>query len=103
MSENERIIATRDWVNEQIVQSDWNTNDENDLSYVKNRTHWTENGYTSYFPSTQISLDISRTGVQSLDSTVNLVEGNIYIVTIDDIEYSLVAYSYNDSPQGIAF
>lgn len=87
------------------VQSDWNTNNETDPSYVKNRTHWAENGYTSYFPPTQISLDISKTGIQYLlGNTLNIVEGNTYIVTIDGIEYSLIAYSYDDgSMQGIVF
>lgn len=27
------------------IQHDWNMNDENDLAYVKNRTHWEERGY----------------------------------------------------------
>lgn len=87
-----------------IVQSDWNTNDENDPSYVKNRTHWTENGYTSYFPPTQISLNSRRYGTVGPVGTLNIVEGNTYIITIDDIEYSLVAYPYDDgSVQGIQF
>jgi hypothetical protein len=40
LNENERIVATRDWVLENIGQSDWNVNDENNAAYVKNRTHY---------------------------------------------------------------
>lgn len=38
------------------MQSDWNTNDENDLSFVKNRTHYSEYKTENIIPETTVSF-----------------------------------------------
>ena len=70
------------------IQSDWNQNDETALDYVKNRTHWVDEGYVDFIPvqefqfSTQMGVNIS-----TVSELWPLVVGETYLVTFDGVEY----------------
>ena len=38
------------------IKSDWSINDETDLSYIKNRTHWTEDIIGDIIPETTVTF-----------------------------------------------
>lgn len=38
------------------IKSNWNTNDETDLSYIKNRTHWAEDVVEQIIPETTVTF-----------------------------------------------
>ena len=38
------------------IKSNWNTNDETDLSYIKNRTHWIEDIIETIIPETTVTF-----------------------------------------------
>lgn len=77
------------------VQSDWNTNDESDLSYVKNRTHWAESQLTEVFPETTITTTVNT--YIPMDNPIqmcqDLVSGKEYIVEFDGTRYECIAGS----------
>lgn len=96
MNENERIIATRDWVLENVGRSDWNTNDENDLSYVKNRTHWEEElEPITIFEEQEVELVADRYVASSNHLGFTLKPNTKYRVIFDGKEYEGVSY-YED-------
>lgn len=74
------------------VQSDWNTNDENSLSFVKNRTHWTERlENETIFDGTVTIPDSSVCCAnRGLPIAFSVIAGETYYVTYDGITYEVV-------------
>lgn len=73
------------------VQSDMNQNDSNAPDYIKNRTHWAEPPVTTtevILPETTIEFS---NGYAELSSLLFLDNGDEYTVTLDGVEYSVVA------------
>lgn len=65
------------------VQSDWNTNDENDLSYVKNRTHYIEvSDSITFNPNNETLYDVSGTyNVEASQQYEVIWDGEVYNCT----------------------
>lgn len=70
-----------------IVQSDWNQNDENAKDYVKNRTHWEERNITEILPLTTLEFTSAGYDGGLTVDPLNLVPGEIYTVLWDGQEY----------------
>lgn len=70
------------------IQSDWNTLDSTSVSYIKNRTHWTENNVIQ-------DASLSLTGNTLYDVTFNITNTNYYsgppLASDTDVRWSLVA------------
>jgi hypothetical protein len=98
---------------EDIVQSDWNENDETALSYVKNRTHWIgepveytyDGNYENYekvvspINSNVFYVKVSDTPLSALeliDSTITLINGE------KETEIKIDEYGVYASPDGSA-
>ena len=80
-------------------QIDWNQNDENAIDYVKNRTHWVENGYTIIMPEQSVS-NINNNKIDVTDTTISGVF-NITVV-VDGVTYNNCE-SWHDSASDICF
>lgn len=91
-------IATEDYVDNAVVQSDWNQNDENAKDYIKNRTHWTET--VSLLPETTLTLNpvLSHDGVADNDIIVEV--GKKYNITLDGVTYSNLTAKYLNTNNG---
>lgn len=93
---NETLMAVIDAIDEtkankdEIVQSDWNQNDETASDYVKNRTHYED------IQLQEITFDfLSNQG--GLDTLINLHETGNLTVVINDVEYTDLSYSFDGS------
>ena len=93
MTENKEVI---DVLNEaltnkadksDIVQPDWNQNDETALDYVNNRTHWVEYGEQIFHVAAQT---VKATEWAQLNTEAVLEEGKVYTVTINGNKYDCV-------------
>lgn len=65
--------------------ADWNQSDENAIDFIKNRTHY-EYTDSQTIMETQI-IDVSQGGWYQL----NIIEGETYTVTVDEIPYECIA------------
>lgn len=83
------------YVENLIVQSDWNQNNEGAIDYVKNRTHWVEEGREVVLAETNESEVMSepiQSGNWGEDIAKEINVGETYIVTFDGVEYECVSY-----------
>ena len=73
------------------IQPDWDQNTESSADYIKNRTHWSETALTEVVPETTVVL----TDGSAFDvlNGVSLIDGQIYTVIWDSIEYECLAQS----------
>lgn len=73
------------------IQPDWDQNTESSADYIKNRTHWSETALTEVVPETTVVL----TDGSAFDvlNGVSLINGQIYTVIWDSIEYECLAQS----------
>lgn len=83
-----------------ITQADWNQNDETASDYIKNRTHWIEQGSRITLFENTVECEPSSSALvmyyASLSLSEPMVIGNEYLITYDNIEYSLIAEDDND-------
>lgn len=76
------------------LQSDWNENDEDSLSYINNRTHYVEyEGPVSY------TSQIGEFTIYSFSNKLTLQEGATYTVTVNNSEYKLIGQYFDDWDQ----
>lgn len=69
--------------------ADWNQNDETASDYIKNRTHWVEEGIlTELLPETTVALSNGEGGITD---DIGLEVGKEYIVMYNSVEYTCVA------------
>lgn len=85
------------------IKPDWNQNDENELDYIKNRTHWLEdNGIkeVEIVPENTVFIDDQDDGegywydyyCTDLSGPFgSFVAGHTYVVVFDGVEYECVA------------
>ena len=78
---------------EDLVQSDWNENDETALSYVKNRTHYYETEVV--LPETLIPGNPQNSG--RYFSTFEVIDGADYLITVDGIDYEAKGIKTGDN------
>lgn len=84
----------------EIVQPDWNQNDENAPDYVKNRTHWAEPATVTVIPETTLQ-DMKQNGdlycyYDLLYIAPNAIRaGKMYTVIFDGVSYDCVAFDYD--------
>lgn len=74
---------------------DWNTNDESDPSYIKNRPFYS-NGIVEEIIADNVSLEFESWGGEGvygayIQYPLELVEGNTYIIEFDGVTYECVA------------
>ena len=91
-------LATEEYVDQQIesiigveiVQSDWNANDETSNAYIKNRPFYEGIAEVVILPETTISAD-------NLSAKLNqsLIKGQTYRIIWNGIEYNCVARDYD--------
>ena len=74
-----------------LPQADWNQNDPTTKDYVKNRTHWIENG----FRQEDYLIGLNTDGVSSVENK-NYKNGVIPLVVGEQVQVSFVAW-YNGS------
>ena len=75
-----------------IVQSDWDQNDETAKDYIKNRPFGMIEGAVEIFPETVMEQRI----MEILFVPVKIELGKSYIVTFDGISYECTARAYDD-------
>jgi hypothetical protein len=72
------------------VQPDWNQNDPTAKDYVKNRPFWTDDpAETVLLEETELTF---VDGGAKLPTTIQLEEGQTYIVTCNGVDYECVAW-----------
>lgn len=64
------------------AKADWNQNDENAIDYVKNRTHWVENGGVVILPECQPPYDENE-GAFVIPGSVPLESGKTVTLTVN--------------------
>lgn len=84
----------------EIVQPDWNQNDENAPDYVKNRTHWAEPATVTVIPETTLSNAVQNEGIYIYPDIRNisrfeLREGKRFTIVFDGTSYDCVAFNFN--------
>ncbi len=77
-----------------IVQADWNQNDETALDYVKNKTHWAKESVVELLPETSVTVD---SDYAKLPNSITLEVGKTYNVTFNGTVYECVAWSNNNA------
>lgn len=83
----------------ELVQSDWNQNDETAKDYIKNRICYTKNATeTIVLNSTLPFTDISSSGLtvfsyQDTSSNIKFNEGTTYTVNFDTTSYTCIAFT----------
>lgn len=81
---------------DEIVQSDWNQNDESATDYVKNRTHWVDYAETildsEVFECTTLASD-STSYYCAKTGNIGLVSGKKYNVIVNGTKYTVSALS----------
>lgn len=90
--DNYKIYASEQFVEEKIKESqaDMSQNDENAAGYVKNRTHWIETTETTLIDNeSYVAADLFEIGLPAfaLSTALELVEGAIFTVVLNDVEY----------------
>ena len=74
------------------IQADWNQNDETASDCIKNRPFGIEVG--AILPETTIEVPDGSDGELPIETEIDLVEGNTYIVTWNGVEYTCVAQKW---------
>lgn len=88
----------------ELVQSDWNQNDETAKDYIKNRICYTKDAtetivLNSTFSFTDISQqDKTVFSYQDTSSSIKFNEGTVYNVNFDSISYSCIAFTNTNIP-----
>jgi hypothetical protein len=94
-------LATENYVDEAIaaipvpevemVQSDWNVNDEASDAHIKNRPFYVESCKYTILPESTITTSSDMTSVNiTYTPVVPLVEGESYTVVWDNVEYNCI-------------
>lgn len=80
------------------VQTDWNQNDTTAKDYIKNRPFYDNSKETILMEESTLSFGYVAEGIYTaaLPETVVFVEGKTYIICIDGVAHTCVAYLYND-------
>lgn len=110
---NETLMAVINAIDEtkadrsELVQSDWNQNDETSLAYIQNRTHYTNRDIVAIienltFESAESSDDYKQIAYGNYPALVN---GQKYNIIFDGEQYEAVAwqnqnYTYIGEPWG---
>lgn len=79
------------------VQPDWSAG-EGESGYVKNRTHWTEEGIVELLPET--ALPQGGEGVWGISSDMRLEAGKTYMICYNGTEYTCDALEVNADADG---
>lgn len=88
----------------ELVQSDWNQNDETAKDYVKNRICYTKDATETIVLNSTLSFtDISQQdktvfSYQDTSSSIKFNEGTVYNVNFDSISYSCIAFTNTNIP-----
>lgn len=91
----------------ELVQSDWNQNDETAKDYIKNRICYTKDATETIVLNSTLSFtDISQQdktvfSYQDTSSTIKFNEGTVYNVNFDSISYSCIAFTNTNIPNGV--
>lgn len=111
MDEMYKVYASKDYVDNKIeesrVQPDWSQNDPDAADYVKNRTHWVEQGLVEIVPETSFeTADMDGLFVAELPImpvteeemlTDSIAPGDVRTVVFDGVEYE-TALSFDNGP-----
>lgn len=87
-----------------LVQSDWNQNDETAKDYIKNRICYTKDATEIIVLNSTLSFtDISQQdktvfSYQNTSSSIKFNEGTVYNVNFDSISYSCIAFTNTNIP-----
>lgn len=88
----------------ELVQSDWNQNDETAKDYIKNRICYTKDATETIVLNSTLSFaDISQQdktvfSYQDTSSSIKFNEGTVYNVNFDSISYSCIAFTNTNIP-----
>lgn len=87
------ISAIKAWTGGKIKDStaDWNQNDPNSNSYIKNRTHWEEEKFIPLISNSKISPWYYWSD-DSFYTTSPIEEGSTYKVSVNGADYELTSY-----------
>lgn len=91
--------ATKKYVDDSHVQSDWNQNDETTKDYIKNRICYTKDAteitvLNSILPFTDMSSsDLTVFNYQDTSSNIKFNEGTTYTVNFDTTSYTCIAFT----------
>lgn len=97
-------IATKKYVDNSSVQSDWNQNDTTAKDYIKNRICYTKDATEIIVLNSTLSFtDISQQdktvfSYQNTSSSIKFNEGTVYNVNFDSIGYSCIAFTNTNIP-----
>ena len=99
------VKFVRDTVNQikipKLVQGDWNQNDPTADDYIKNRTHWAENGSDgSVLPTTEL-VPYEDVGGFVIPNALELISGNEYVVKFDSLEFTTLCQDMPENEDGI--
>ena len=76
----------------EVVPADWSVNDETDPAYVKNRTHWVEDGVIEIIPEQTFTVNPDMGGAFLTEPlSTSLVEDKTYIIQWNVTEYTSTA------------
>lgn len=89
------------------AKADWSQNDSTALGYIKNRTHWTDRKREAVLETTSsqvtqgdiyVDYESEESEESQLESQLDfqLISDELYIITIDGVEYETTAYSWTD-------
>ena len=91
--EGSKKLATEEFVTEAAVNADWNQNDIDAKDYIKNRPFYTNGLTTTLVDNILIEAVISGdTATIENPFSLELIEGNNYIVTWNGVDYNVVCY-----------
>lgn len=91
MGVNLEGYATEEYVQEQSAK-DWSVNDETDPAYVKNRTHWVEDGVIEIIPEQTFTVDSDMGGAFLTEPlSTSLIADKTYTIQWNGTEYTSVA------------
>lgn len=78
-----------------IPNSDWNAK-ESEPGYILNRTHWVDAKLEELIPETTfITAELDGPATLSEDPSIILIEGETYVVKLNNVEYELVCANQN--------
>ncbi len=92
------MSALKTWTSKEIKKStaDWNENDSNSNSYIKNKPFYEDRKLTEVFPEMTVSIE-SEGGYETLSENFNMLEkGQTYLVILNGVKYECVSRYVED-------
>lgn len=82
------------------AKADWNMNDEADLAYIKNRTHWVDTTHVVLFDNETLSFTAQSETLYAYSSggSYNLSVGDVFEVVWDGTIYNCTCFEYQGVP-----